>query len=590
LDKKIFFFLLSLLLLSSCKSDGDSTLISPVLSSVFYTDIHYSIRFDKEGNSNVYRDGIRITNSESLKYDLDVFGNDVVWVEVKNSNTQTNIILNGKQLHVGLGYHYSPVLVDGILYWLKFLSDRQYICKMDLSEVQHNCQPSRSFSNAIFRAKNYIAGVFFYSDTLTYEFKVFDRAFTQVFVESFEESIYISGSNNNMERLYSVRGSSGALHYFWALKKLFVEQGNEPFSFSNDYLGRVSNNQSYRLQSLSVLYKKFRQPEIKLLLKQSVQEIVSKFDENGLLYSKKYSISGTSEIAFAVDNGLIWNAILTGLSILGEYNTSNDILLKAKRMIEFYEDQWYEDYHEYRIQSTSDVDYDGIVMPYNQQFALGLVLIKLYEMTNDISYYNRVEILFNKFTEDLQANSDTIIWRYWPSSFYDGWDSSRFSSQTRPSQLATSDLLFEDTIHATLVLDFLLEASLLLNKNMPIFINDIAENVVKDDNKFSFFVSGSEFYEPSWRYLPTGVLGNSPFFSGYYENDIIRSYPDYDDQLLFLTYSLLSSTTSGQLVISEYIFENNVKLVKIKDHYLDFKSCSGAVFGCEVFNWWKKQN
>ena len=259
-----------------------------------------------------------------------------------------------------------------------------------------------------------------------------------------------------------IDGDANALYlanaYYW----IYDYQNTEPWSGANDYSGRISWNESYRLQGEAELYEKTLDPALKSRISDSVKKLMASrktaYLETGsrqysfLFSSKKYSIDRQSEITLMVDNAMIYWAMTrcANAGCLSEEDKA-DLIEMAKELYLYYEDDWDADAGLYRFRKGIDFWADGSVMPFNQQNAFGLFLLELYKATGEKIYLDRCTALARTFAAELEITEDgQTIWHYWPWKYYRGWEEWENVSEHTPSLAPIENPGYEDTGHALL--------------------------------------------------------------------------------------------------------------------------------------------
>lgn len=484
----------------------------------------------------LWLNGERLTYDDAIQFDPTINDSgDIAYAQLKNSNSYSKIILNDRVVSDDKTLKTNPTLSDAALYYLKIRGyDHQYsLYRYDLKNselrkrILKNMIPEGLY---VYDGKPIVSG--FDPTNGVYRFILFDRKLGQILLDKSSFDPFIIHQSGTNLSIIQVNGSAELKKAFFAYHYFYGKQYGEPFSFGNDYLGRLSWNQSYRLRALNELYTKTKDPNIPPFIRGAVDNILNNAGDSGLFSSKKYSLDKTSPIELPVNNSLIYYSILKNIDHLTIENRVRAISF-AEDVFDYYENDWI---GYYRFRPCIKFSTDGVVMPYNQQNAVGLMTMELYKVTNNAKYLNRVEDLYENFLNDLTIIDGVSYWHYWPSTFYSGWEYGEIDSCNFPSKTPSTDYLFEDYSHAQINIEFVELASQVLGRDSPIDIDALAEVVVIDDYEFSRFISGdTDYTEPSYLYLPSWM--RSEQIKSYYQNLMIKPDVDFDKQRLFLAYT-----------------------------------------------------
>ena len=323
-----------------------------------------------------------------------------------------------------------------------------------------------------------------------------------------------------------------------------------PFGYSNNFLGRLSWNQSYRIENLVNLYKLTKNTNIKTQLEGLLNSILSlnnenyDFDEkynNKYSYAtKKYSIDKLTPISMLVTDSKLYYSILLAIKVLDKDDHDkykNIVTDRLNNIFDYYENNYDLEKKLYRFQYGMNFYLDGVYLPFNQQNSFGLVLLELYKLTNQIKYRDRVFELANKMKSEFIYQEGKIVWRYFPNEFYKGWAIHDGLSINMPERKMSEDFLFDDLSHAGISVKFILE----FQKYFPeeIFtsrdISQLSETIsgFTYDNKFSRHMGGDKEYEKeSYKFIPSygwSELNNSKL-NNFYLNLNPLFLPDFDEQ------------------------------------------------------------
>jgi len=285
---------------------------------------------------------------------------------------------------------------------------------------------------------------------------------------------------------------------------------------SNNDLGRLSWNVSYRLEALIGLHA--FDPNSSFPAKQVIASAIKCLlatadlsDREGSIGwpTRKYSISGTDRLSLMVDNAaILYPMLLAANGGLTDASDREKIINLAEQFYDHYEPDFNEVTGKYHFDKGIPFWADGVWLPFNMQNIWGLCLIELYKATALFRYKLRALKLAETFKQEwIYLDDGRILWHYWPQEFYDGWDEHDNLSINTPSRPASTDSLYEDLSHSGINIKFILE----IYRNFPaspITASDIEAIYLTIDgfrygDEYSRFMSGDINYQPPSRiYIP----------------------------------------------------------------------------------------
>jgi hypothetical protein len=361
---------------------------------------------------------------------------------------------------------------------------------------------------------------------------------------------------------------------FNALYSIMEYQPFNSFVKTNDFMGRLAWNSSYRLESMININQKLKN---KIFLDEIIENIESllavnnnslgisnEFNPPFLWSSKKYSLDRSTPISLLVNNSRIMYPILLAF----RYNLYSDskVVDVGKKMYKYFENYYNQSDSLYHFQRGMKFWADGVVLPYNQQNAFGLCLIELYLITGNEKYRQRASELYYKFLTEINNKNDLISWSYWPSNFYKGWTYGDNISTNTPARKESTDKLKEDISHAGINVKFLVEYE------KYIFPNDLVGqkcnrivSYCRVGETYSRFISGDVAYsKPSIKYSPkygwVDLKNND--LNQYYMN-IYPLYYFYFDSEMAIVYSSFIEDLNGTYQDSWFDLEG--KLIQLMD-------------------------
>lgn len=296
-----------------------------------------------------------------------------------------------------------------------------------------------------------------------------------------------------------------------AVKHLLSYDPFLSFSCFNNYDGRQTWYLSYRLEAL-IAYDMATESEypFEAVITKSLNCLLNSFKKerganNYGWPTTKYSINGDN-LSLLVNNARIMYSLIKVINHFElDNNLEQKILVLAREMFIFYEDDYDIYSMNYRFRYGEPYWADGLKVPWNMQNIMGLMLIELYYSTLDSIYLERVEQLYSSFSNQWVLKDGLLVWHYWPDEFYKGWEDETFSSNT-PSKASTVDNLYEDTSHAAENIKFIIEACKLINHVNCADQRELLLNTTSNlyqGRLFSRFMSGEVNYSsPSVKYFP----------------------------------------------------------------------------------------
>lgn len=532
-------------------------------------DQNIYIAFNEIGNPSIYKAEKLIYTNEFIKSEIEYSSNlnKIFYLETTYSNNENHLYINGEKKTSTVFFRKNLILHDNYILWLETSTGKNNICKA-LIKYETTTLECKSLNYVPFEMSITANGIITILGKDLYKPK---HNTTHINRYQIDDLTLISSQKpNNIVRhaclkclstdkkLWAVSGNGNLLNLYHQLSMFFGEQYGEPYSFSNDYMGRLSWNQSYRLRAIYGLYKATGVIGLKKAYNDSASSILKRTNEIsfGRFHSKKYGLKRTKKIAFLVNNAIIYHSILAGIDILNEENYRS-VINYAELMFDSYESDWHNNH--YRFPYGEDIKYDGIPLPFNQQNAMGLLAIELYKATQKTKYIERISALHKYFTDQFSYKNSTLIWHYWPQFFYDGWLDSDSVSKNTPSKIFSTDSLFEDYFHASINLEFLINANSVLNKSLSVEPEKILLNSISDEG-FSRFISGDvEYQQADWSFVPTYPWTLFDSAKSLYLKKFIKA-PDYDNQDFTNAVLAIENQSNSQLIISnndtkEILFE-----------------------------------
>jgi len=323
-----------------------------------------------------------------------------------------------------------------------------------------------------------------------------------------------------------------------------------PFASSNNFMGRLTWNQSYRLTNLVKLYKATNNLNILRQIDSVIARLLSGINEkigvnNKFSYkysfsTKKYSQDKTTPISLMVTDAKIYESIVNALNcIQGELQVKYTPIIKkyVSGLIDYYENYYDTDTSMYTFQYGSTFLFDGVWLPFNQQNSFSILMLDMYILTSEKKYKDRAFSLAQTFKNQIVYVNGKIVWHYWPNKFYNGWGEDDNISLNTPNRNKSEDNLYEDLSHAGINVSFIYKFQLMFPDK--VFTTDdisLLRNTVDGfihGRKFSRFMSGDITYQDAnYRFIPTfgWSLLSQQKLNSFYISLMPYFYPDFDQQ------------------------------------------------------------
>jgi hypothetical protein len=270
--------------------------------------------------------------------------------------------------------------------------------------------------------------------------------------------------------------------------------------------------------------------------------------------TKKYSVDQDSFLNTAVDDALLARSLLRALPLLDE-GMREQVITHARAVIDRHQPSWRAD--GYHMPKDTRIDFDGIVLPFNQQHALGLLLIDYSRATGSDEFRPRIKALRDLFKAETVMQNNVRLWHHWPQVFYKGWTKEQGLSTFTPARAAEIDTWFEDISHGEIVAVFDREAADFLNEAPLLDIEVLAARVRTGPFSFYRFLAGKDREQaPSLCWVPPGVFAETNTLAKTYAHWLPRPWVDFDNQDLIDSYARAAGRgkASGRITVSR--FEN----------------------------------
>lgn len=519
------------------------------------------VRVHRDGTTSVVLNRKSIVSGGGL-YSNPVVNNngDYAYISSSKSFSNTCVILNKKEIKKTCGYfNWNLIASEKELFWLSSTgesgSSAYWLNRYDIKSKAVSQIRLEQLPMQLKIVKMYgLVLLGFNEEQGSYTVYFLSNNFKELNKRNFTSgSVYLRDNHNQVD-VVQVMGTSNLATLFYALKNLYNYQFLEPFSSGNNKYGRLSWLVSYRLKGMVALYTITGNRRILDLIRSTVSNMIS-HSENSIYYNTRYSIDSKHKVNALVDDAMIYDALLDAYYYL-KPEVQKILLEKATSAFNFYEKNWHGKYY---FSSGIPILYDGTPMPLNMQNSVGLALISLYKITKKNHYLKRVRVLYNNFKRNILDVNNKTVWHYWPEA-NKGWGNGVFESKHSPNMKPSNDILYEDTSHASINIEFIYRASLLLGIKNPISIEKLGNQVCISPYTFSRFISGdTEYNKPSLIYTPMGYWIKAKCVRNLYARNIKLPYPGFDSSGLFYSYALAAKDEyrkRGRLSLTVYRWKN----------------------------------
>lgn len=217
----------------------------------------------------------------------------------------------------------------------------------------------------------------------------------------------------------------------------------------------------------------------------------------------------------------------------------------ARRVVDAYEQDW--DGKGYRNPCDPRHRLAGERLPWNQQFALGQLMVHLVARTGDTALTRRIQALLAGIQAELYDDRGVRLWHYWPRRFYRNMVAHRSCKLQWPEDRRPlyRGIRGEDIGHAHLTLGFIEAASHLLGRTSPINALAIFQRFRIGPHLYTRTIDGTAPHQASLRWRPYGAwlddariasitykhwidAGETPFSSQHIRAGYARTAPPLD--------------------------------------------------------------
>ena len=259
----------------------------------------------------------------------------------------------------------------------------------------------------------------------------------------------------------SVNGSPNARRAFHAIYGALLSNLGEPMALASDGAGKQSWSQSYRTMTLAQLFVATQHPVFADLasnaMRSTLQQtnvdahISGKFNPSCGWASRIYSTDRRAPVSLLINQAMISGSLLESCDMLGDHcptELKKKIRQNARCLVQHFEPNFLPDEGLYRISYGAPFRYDGITAPWNWQLRWATVLNKVANADTDEALGQRAHTIAEQFLATWEDTETGVIWRYWPPSYYKGWQAHQIRSVHRPQQKPQTGGRYEDLNHA----------------------------------------------------------------------------------------------------------------------------------------------
>jgi len=480
------------------------------------------------------------------------------YIQSEYSTSQSKVYLNNnliKETNTSLLYKNLAISDNYLIYSVeRFYDNKHFLHWIDLDTNEYKKYNFNGYIQKIkFITNNKVIVQYFSLNSMSMDIGIFElenELFENIKDSKKDELLKDINFNKNFEIATVGNNETDIKLLFNAYYNYYNYQLANPFAYSNNFMGRITWNQSYRLNNLVKLYNLTKNPIVLSSIENIVQALLDSTNEKiGITnnynpkYSyttKKYSLDKLTPISLLVDDSKIYNSILFAMDNLGkEFKAKykNILIERVSNLYNYYDNYFDNKTNMYKFQYGINFWADGVWLPFNQQNIFGIVLLQMYDLTSDKRYKNRAFVLAQKFKDEFVYKDNKLLWHYWSSEFYHGWNKEQNISQNTPIRTLTEDTLYEDLSHAGINLHFILEFQKRFSNE--VFSSDdinLLQNTIDSfiyDNSFSRFISGDiEYQKANYRFRPSLAWGllKHKLLNSFYISLNPYFYPDFDSQ------------------------------------------------------------
>lgn len=372
--------------------------------------------------------------------------------------------------------------------------------------------------------------------------------------------------------------------YLFNALRLYCE-GNDAFAYGNNFRGRLTWDESYRLRGLWELYNKTHEPIFKVRIDNVISALLhatnqytgvgqNDWNPSFTWSSKCYSLD-YEPVALLVQDAEIISAMLMICNLGGAGNNEEAIINQAKKIYNYYEPLFSNGH--YRLPKGMPMWFDGIEVPYNYQNAMAEVALGLYLESREQKYLDRCNELLAAFLSEWTVENDRVLWHYWPLSYYAGWEDDGRSVHT-PSSSPSTDKAYEDASHAGISVRLI--CRYLENISNGSLKNEIRQKIESNmkyfcsNSGFSKFISGyvTTNNPRAWHYWisPYFTYLHNADFEKYVRQGYLKCFPSWDSQgALYANAKLYEPISGGSINVERKELSEDSKWIGIKKFELN---------------------
>lgn len=478
------------------------------------------------------------------------------YIQSQYSTHTSDIYLNNKTIDNKKGLYKNLALNNKYLIYNyeQFSKNKHYICWLNLkSNKTYSYEFSGYIQKIEFLTEEKALVQFFSLNTMSMDVGIYDleNSLFELLRNTENDEVIKNVQFNKKYTLSSISSDQKNIKLaFNAYYNYYNKQLANPFSHSNNFMGRLTWNQSYRLENLVKLYTLTNNSVILQQIDYIIDSLLNGTNEKlGLIdtynykYSfstKKYSLDKVTPISLMVNDAKVYSSITGAINTIGgkiKEKYKKKTITNLSGLYDYYNEYYDVQNSLYTFQYGTLFLFDGVWVPFNQQNAFGLLLLDLYELTGKEKYKIRVHSMARKFKNEFAYKDNKLLWHYWPSEFYSGWSIDDDISTHTPTRDISDDILYEDLSHAGINVTFILRFQELFPND--VFTSDdinLLGNTVDGfiyDAKFSRFMSGDiEYQSANYRHKPTfgWPLLKHKGLNDFYTSLAPYFYPDFDQQ------------------------------------------------------------
>jgi len=312
------------------RSYSNSKIFS-IESRIYTNDEPEIFLVDLSNNSNK-----RLTNNEFIEFNPVVNDNgDYAYAISEYSNAESTIVLNGKLIEDTIDklLYKNLAISDNLLAFheSRFYDYTNFINIYDLNGTKVSRTPINGYIQKLyFLDSDTLILQIFRLNTSSMDIATFDikKKELKYILNSTDDELLSNVDYGNTFDVDVIENKPNDLKLlFNTIYNYKNFQQEEPFSFGNDFMGRLAWNQSYRLEAMTKLYLLTNDEKILEEIDETISNMIQRVNEKQNISNEfnhkysyattKYSLDKKTKIGFMVHDGKIYYAMFNTINTIG---------------------------------------------------------------------------------------------------------------------------------------------------------------------------------------------------------------------------------------------------------------------------------